>query len=191
MKLSLFIRNKEFHISCGDFAHIYKVTESREMADNIPLFLKDALDSVNFEQCDEIIYSSGPASFTTARIMNSLIKGLAISRPDLKFTGISNFLTYLHIASQTLSDGILAIPTMRGDYFTVVFKNGELGDLELFNEFDSDVILDTDKKFDNVNLAYIQMNIVNIKIVKINDKYIQSTLDINYGFTPKYRATAS
>ena len=191
MILSLFIRNKEFHVAYGDFAHIYKVTESREMADSVPVFLKEVLDFVAFEECDTVLYSSGPASFTTARIMTSLIKGFAISRADLKFIGISNFLTYLYIASQTKSSGLLAIPTMRGDYFASTYKDDALDDVKLLNDLPTVALLDNSQIFEPANLASVQINIINTNIAIINKEYIQNTLDINYGFTPEYRASAS
>ena len=191
MILSLFIRNKEFHVAWGDFARAYKVNEPREMADSVPMFLKEAIDFVAFEQCNTILYSSGPASFTTARIMTSLIKGIAISRPDLKFVGISNFLTYAHIASQVKDSGMLAIPTMRGDYFVTSYRDGSLTDIKVMNELPTNAFLDDDHVFDVKNLASMQIGAINANTAAINSKYMQTSLDINYGFTPEYRASAS
>ena len=191
MILSLFIRNKEFHVAYGEFAHIYKVNESREMADSVPMLLKEVLDSVAFDECDDVLYSSGPASFTTARIMTSLVKGIAISQPALKFTGISNFLTYLYIALQTKSSGLLAIPTMRGDYFATAYQDDVLEDEIIMSELPKHAVLDNDQMFELANFASVQINIINTNIAIINKKYTQNTLDINYGFTPEYRASAS
>ena len=189
MILSLFLRNKEFHVSCGEFEHIYKVTESREMADNVPAFLKETMDHIDFSKCSKVIFSSGPASFTTARIMNSLVKGLKISAPNLDFLGISNFLTYLYIASQHNSEGSIALPTMRGDYFYAAFSEKKLSDIEIFSDLNQNTILDSNEIFDNINMSTIQEKLSDDNIVKMNPNYIQNSLDINYGFTPEYKST--
>lgn len=182
--ISLFIRNKEFHVYNKNFLNIYSVPESRQLSDFIPMFLKDFLARV--PKFDEVIYSSGPGSFTTVRIMNALLKGLFISNPSLKFTGISNFLTYFKAAP--LPPTTIAIPTMRGDYFTCNFKNDKIINSQISTLSDpTKFCIDSSPFFDNINLASVQYSILNTELSNQNSNYITNFLQINYGFTPEYK----
>lgn len=187
MTLSLFIRNQEFYICFGDVSRIYEPASARNLADSIPVFLADFLEKVDFPSCRKVIFSSGPASFTTSRIMNSVVKGLAVSRPGLEFIGISNFLTYMYIASSSRPSGCLAIPTMRGDYFCVKYCDGQLGNIEILDTLLQSVILDNNEVFENINLANIQRAVIDSGVFKTNSSFTTRSLDVDYGFTPEYK----
>lgn len=187
MTLSLFIRNQEFHVCFGDVSRIYEPASARNLADSMPVFLADFLENVDFSLCRKVIFSSGPASFTASRIMNSVVKGLAVFRPDLEFFGISNFLTYMYIASRSRPDGCIAIPTMRGDYFCVEYCDGRLGSIKVADTLFQLVILDNNEIFENINLANIQHAVIDSEVFKLNPSFMSRSLDIDYGFTPEYK----
>ena len=192
MTISLFIRNKEFQVSTEGFNDIYKVNESRELADNIPVFLKDFISKIAISNIEKVIYSAGPASFTTIRIINSVLKGLLVSYPNVKFVGVSNFLTYMAISSKISADGIIAIPTMRGDYFTCEYSNKKilttgLLDTQSIEKYKTSIFFDNDNIYDDINLSKLQKSILNSDFNIENSNYIKNSLEIDYGFTPEYK----
>lgn len=186
MILSLFIRDKEFHICSGDFEQICKIEETKKMADKIPVCFKEFISQINFREVDTILYSSGPASFTTARIMNSMLKGIKVTCQSMKFIGISNFITYLSILLQRSEQGMIAIPTMRGDYFVCTYLGNKLSEMKLEATPKDGIIYSNDKMFNNINLALQQYNICNHDILLNNSNFVTYDLSINYGITPEY-----
>lgn len=192
MTISLFIKNKEFHVFGENFENVYGVNESRELADNLPVFLKDAISKDGNSDFETVIYSAGPASFTTVRIINSLLKGLLVARPALKFVGVSNFLTYMVIASKVSSRGILAIPTMRGDYFTSEYNDEKLQNpkilgLQNIEKHEGKVFFDEDTIYNDINLSKVQKSMLNSNFAVENSGCIKKSLEIDYGFTPEYK----
>ncbi|MDR1390896.1 MAG: hypothetical protein LBI95_00795 [Holosporales bacterium] len=202
--LSIFIKNKEFHIASDEFNDIYEVSESRALADTIPLFIKDVLlkrishlGNSDFKkgeiiEVDEVVYPSGPASFTTMRIIGAVVKGMSVANPKTKFWGISNFLTLLSISNAFSKKGIIALPTMRGDYFTSEYINDKLSKMQLrdakcISNYQGNTYFDNSDIFDNMNLACRQKEIVNSNLSICNSAYIKNTTEIEYGFTPEYK----
>lgn len=190
MILSLFIRDKEFHICSGDFEQICKIEETKKMADKIPVCFKEFISQIDFRKVGTILYSSGPASFTTARIMNSMLKGIKVTSPDMKFIGVSNFITYLSIVLQKSEQGTIAIPTMRGDYFVCAYLGNKLSEMKLEVTPHEGTIYSNDKIFNNINLALQQYNIYNHNILLNNKNFVTCNLSINYGITPEYTCPA-
>lgn len=187
MILSLFIRDKEFHLSCNGFEQLCKIAETRGMADKVPEIFRTFIKQINFSEIDTILYSSGPASFTTARIMNSMLKGIKVVHPGMKFVGISHFVTYLSIIMKQHTQGAIAIPTMRGDYFICRFVGSQLDKMHISNEISNDdVITSNSLLLSNINLATQQYCINNGDIFKRNMDFITYILEIDYGITPEY-----
>lgn len=187
MILSIFIRGKEFYVYTNTgISQIFTVSESRYLADNVVSFLASVLKN---DKLKKVIYSAGPGSFTTVRIINSILKGLYISDSSIEFIGVSNFLTYLSVVSKISNEGTIAIPTMRGDYFTCTYNEQILREqnIQNINEYSSNIYEDNNKVFENVNLAKIQNDILNSEFSPLNKKYIYSKIEINYGFTPEYK----
>lgn len=192
MNISIFLKDKEFHIVCGDLEDIYIETETKNLADNIPLFISDIISKCSINNLENLIYSSGPCSFTSIRIINSIVKAFAISFPTAKFCGISHFLTYLKVLNETYSKGTIGIPTMRGDYFTSRFNNNKLEKIDIENlskEYllnNELIFVENSGLFSNINLAKIQLGLFNTSLFLQNSQFINTDLRINYGFTPEY-----
>lgn len=192
MTISFFLQNNRFCVYSEQYSQIYEVAEMRKMADNIALFLKDVTLNANFSHYKRIVYSSGATSFTTARIIYSLLKGLRITFPALTFLGISHFLTYLTIFNKKSPSGIITIPTMRGDYFICEYTQSLLSpakilSIDTLKQSTQNVFFIEKSDFNNLNLAKIQFQLLNTLTLAQNLNFINNDLKIDYGFTPEYK----
>ena len=189
---SFFINNEYCHIYTNEKSHIYKLSQLNKMADKVPMYIKNSLPKYKLSK---IIYSAGPLSFTTLRVINSIIKGIKIVNKDIEFIGVSNFLTYLSLIQTNNDEGLIAIPTYRGDYFTCTYdSNKKLSDilicnLEYFNNVAYKLILTNDISilFKNMNLAQQQFKILYNNISVINNKFISNSTEIIYNITPVFK----
>lgn len=190
MIISLFLKGKEFHVFWGNQEYIYTEKESRNLGDNIPSFIGGILKKQPISNLKQLIYSSGPASFTSARIINSVIKGFALSFPETKFIGISNFLTYYYLTNEADSELTIAIPTMRGDYFTAHVKDSKITEMTVASfsgePTNNKIVFEDDPRFSGVNLARDQFDLLNTNLIIDNPAFVNTDLRINYGFTPQY-----
>jgi tRNA A37 threonylcarbamoyladenosine modification protein TsaB len=194
MYISIFIRGKEIHISTTEFEKVYSVEENRHLADRSPVFLKDAIMNNADKNIEGIIYSSWPHTFTTSRIITSIVKGMVICDNNIEITGVSSFLVYLALISANThgGDGIISIPTMRGDYFTCEYHDNKLDEMKISSIHDLEntslpIYYETDFIFKGQNLASIQKQILNSTISHVNLTYISDKLDIHYSYTPIYK----
>jgi tRNA A37 threonylcarbamoyladenosine modification protein TsaB len=195
--LSYFLRGNEFHVATGGFSNIYRVLENRAMADNVASFINDALAKSSNEPIKTVIFQSGPASFTSRRIINSVAKGLAIFDKNIDFIGISSFLTYFSIASKVATQGIICIPTMRGDYFACEYdsktiKKSKILDVASIAKCSISVYFEENLIFGGGNLAEIQKMASDLMLAKSDSILIDNChvrrgiLNIDYGYTPEY-----
>lgn len=190
--LSLFINNGYFHIYTYEHSYIYKLSQLNKMADKVPMYIKNSLPSYKLKK---IIYSSGPLSFTTLRVVNSIIKGIKIVNKDTEFIGVSNFLTYLSLIETNNTEGLIAIPTYRGDYFICTYNSDKklseisICNLDYFNNVAYKLILtnDIDILFKNMNLAQQQFKILYNDISIINKEFINNSTEIIYNITPIFK----
>lgn len=173
-------------------SHIYTLSQLNKMADKVPMYVKDSLPSCKI---DKVIYSAGPLSFTTLRVVNSIIKGIKIVNKNIEFVGVSNFLTYLSIINTNNSEGLIAIPTYRGDYFICTYDSNKklseisICNLEDFNNVAYKTILTNDISilFKNMNLAQQQFKILYNNISFINKEFITDSTEVIYNITPIFK----
>ena len=188
---SFFINNEYCHIYTSEKSYIYKLSQLKKMADKVPMYIKNSLPSYRLKK---IIYSSGPLSFTTLRVINSIIKGIKIVNKDIEFIGISNFLTYLSIIKTNNTEGLIAIPTYRGDYFICTYNSDKklsdisISSLENFNNVANKLLLTNDISilFKNMNLAQQQFKILYSNISIINKEFINTSTEVIYNITPVF-----
>ena len=155
---SFFINNECCYIYTDNSSYTYKLSQLNKMADKVPMYIKNSLPNYKIEK---VLYSAGPLSFTTLRVINSIIKGIKIVNKNIEFIGISNFLTYLSLIKTDNTEGLIAIPTYRGDYFICTYNSHEklseisISNLEYFNNVAYKTILTSDisNLFKNINLA--------------------------------------
>ncbi|MDR3030995.1 MAG: hypothetical protein LBU35_01255 [Holosporales bacterium] len=190
MILSFFLRLKECHIYTNTFSKIYKITETREVADNILCFIQEAIENNENRDIEKLIFSSGPGSFTSVRIVNSIAKGLYIVNKATKFISVSSFLTYLY--SLSTGEGLIAIPTMRGDFFVAeyydnILKEFEILSIEDIGKYRKNTIFEFDEAFNSQNLARNQFKVLSSELAVKNKSLVSDLLHVSYGFTPEYK----
>lgn len=177
MILSIFLHDNQFHIASEYDAEIYNVTDKRKMADNIMLFIDGFLKNANISDVDKIVFPNGPASFTSIRIINSLVKGLCIAKPDIKHIGVSNFLTYIYVKNKP--SGTVSIPTQRGDFFVADYFDWQIKKTYLS---DQNCTISIEK-----NLAKAQIDLLDSDMVAKNSNFITQDFVLDYGFTPVFK----
>jgi tRNA A37 threonylcarbamoyladenosine modification protein TsaB len=166
---------------------VYEVAERRMMADHVVFFINDAIQKSAGDGIKTLIYQSGPTSFTTHRIINSIVKGFIIANRKLELIAVSSFLTYFLIASKEASNGLLCIPTMRGDHFTCEYKGSVFSAIKVQGDHQittaaSQIFFEDSSIFNGINLASHQINTMTSKNVDTN-----KIPEINYGHTLEYR----
>ena len=190
--LSLFINNGYCHIYTHENSYIYKLSQLNKMADKVPMYIKNSLPNYKLSK---IVYSAGPLSFTTLRVINSIIKGIKIVNKNIKFVGVSNFLTYLSLIETNNIKGLIAIPTYRGDYFVCTYDSNKklseisICNLDYFNNVACKLVLTNDISsiFPNMNLAQQQFKILYNDISIINKEFISNSTEIIYNITPIFK----
>lgn len=192
MILSLFLRGKEFFISTESFSEVYTVLETRELADNIVDFLSVFLKKQSNQEIEKVVFSSGPGSFTSVRVLNSIVRGLYVAYPKIDFTSVSSFLPYFYSIYRTNSEGIIAVPTMRGDFFVSKFINQTLLETKVcsseeINKYGCKIYYDNDEAFNCLNLAKLQIELLNSNIAEFNSSLISNSLDVDYGYCPEFK----
>jgi tRNA A37 threonylcarbamoyladenosine modification protein TsaB len=149
-----------------------------------------AIEKVITNEENEIIFSSGPDTFTSMRVIGSIIKGISLCAPQVTFLAISNFLTLFSLVPNDIDFGIIAIDTMRGDFYCMDFTGMLLTNYRLIKKEElcsNNNFIIYNKNVNNVNLAKIQINMLNSEKFNINQHLIAKSLKINYGTTPQYK----
>ena len=191
--LSFFLCNNCCHIFSPNTSRMHALSDAYKIADVAPLLLSDEIRNKNITK---VIYSAGVLTFTTQRIVNSIIKALKLVNPNVRFISVSNFLTYFHANKDCKA---IAINSYCGSFYYREVIDGKLSgqstdSLENLESKYKNVIIDADLLNNNVNLAYMQYvalcdyfngeipNIINDK-----DGLIKESVDIEYSSTPIYK----
>lgn len=162
---------------------IYKVSEQHKIADLTPLFLGN-----EFRNLDKVIFPLEPLSFTTVRVVNSVVKALKIVYPATCFIGISNFLTYFHAVNENCD--AIAINSYRGDFYYRSITDGKFSQQaiatmdELKHKYKKP-IFDVDLLRDDTNLAFVQYSALYSSYA--DKEFIREGTEIEYVYTPHYR----
>lgn len=164
---------------------IYKVSEQHKIADLIPFFLSSELQNVN-----KVVFPLGPLSFTTVRIVNSVIKALKIAHPNTKFIGVSNFLTFFYVVHGNCD--VIAINSYRGDFYyrsviNAVFSKQSVGSMDEIKQIYKNPVFDTDLLLSGNNLAFAQYATLYERYSCNNRFLIRETTDVEYATTPIYK----
>ena len=189
MKLSLFLRGKTCCVATDSDQELLECKDSKSVSDEFVPLIEKILDKN--EENFTLIVSSGPSSFTSVRVLNSIAKGILIVKKNAKVISVSSFLPYLY-AIKNCEKGVIAISTMRGDFFCMNFSekklsNFRISSLENLNKNDDKIFFDNDKYFDGVNFAKIQIDLLDDKSLYLNEILIKNELKIDYGFEPEYK----
>ncbi|MDR0640559.1 MAG: hypothetical protein LBF65_02410 [Holosporales bacterium] len=186
MTLSYFIRGKEFHVEHGDVSEIREASQTHELADKIIKFLSN-LSGV--KDIKKVILQSGPASFTTLRSIYSIVKGISVTNKDIEIVTVPSFLTYLSIASRYSNSGLLAIPTMRGDFFTCRYVNNMLDKMIIRHIGNTEDHLYTENNtiFNSINLASRQKELIDTELFPRNTFRITDNAEIIYEDSTIYK----
>ena len=194
--LSIFLREKEFHICAGDFSSIYSVLSIRDFADSCPEFLQNALKESGAQPVDKIIFPFGGASFTTVRIVNSIVKGILVFNDSAKTISVSTFLPYLYALMRHhtyFSEGLIALPTMRGDFFVVnfcscVITKKNIMSAEEISNCKTNIFYSDDEIFRDVNFAQIQKELVcDDEFLQSNKSFVSDSAEAFYEHSPEYK----
>ncbi len=193
MKLSICLRGKIcYAATSSENALVHESENLRSVSDDIVPFIRDVIDGKEGE-ISELIVSAGPGSFTSIRVLNSIARGILITKPSISVVSVSNFLPYLMILRQhKKDDGIIAIPTMRGDFFCMDFLddsiyNYRVCDEDVLQDTYQNVYFDDSEIFNSHNFAGVQLEILGSNIANINKNLIHNNLDVVYGFDPEYK----
>ncbi|MDR1233696.1 MAG: hypothetical protein LBJ92_00900 [Holosporales bacterium] len=180
--MSYFIKGKMFHVEHGNFSKIYEVSQANELADKVVKFLSDLIHQKNIKDIRKIILQSGPMSFTSLRIIYSITKSISVINRNIEIVSVPSFLTYLSIVSAYSKNGILAIPTMRGDFFTCQYRGNILYDVKVqcVENMKDQLYIEDDEIFDGINLAVKQREIINTRLFYKNLKSTNNNIKIIY-----------
>ena len=181
--LSFFIISNCCHVYSENKLRIHKIAEPHRIADLIPLFLSTELQSI-----DKVVFPLGPLSFTTVRIVSSIVKALNIVYPNAKFIGVSNFLTFFYAVRKNCD--VIAINSYRGDFHyrsvtNDTFSEQAVGVADEIRQAYKNPLFDTDLLSSDTNLAFAQY--ASLYAGCTNEELIRETTDIEYAFTPIYR----
>jgi tRNA A37 threonylcarbamoyladenosine modification protein TsaB len=138
----------------------------------------------------KIVFSSGPDTFTSIRVIGSIVKGISLCAPQMTFLAVSNFLTLFSLVPKNINSGGISIDTMRGDFYGmdftgVLLTNYRLLRKEEWRENDSYVLYNNE--IDDRNLAVAQVKMLDSAKFKANQHLVSKSLKINYGTIPRYK----
>lgn len=194
MILSIFLKGNTCYVATEHIEESFVCDEIREVSDVFVPLIKKVLAKSNCFEVSKFIVSAGPGSFTSVRVLNSIAKGVLVAHSNkIPCVSVSSFLTYLEVLSDKVIDAIIAISTMRNDFFCMDVGLGyKLSNFRILKEQD---LISVDKKvfFDNsgvfcgCNLAAAQIRSLDSDKRLNNIELIDSFIKPVYGFAPRYK----
>lgn len=182
--LSIAICNNKCYIATEQFTNSVVCQDIRNTSE----VMLDLMTQTTSKKFDTLIFSSGPGSFTTMRVIGSIVKGIRLCHPNIEIVAISTFLSLFSLVPLDQLNGSIAINTLRGNFYCMDFHQ-----LKLYNERIIDSTLtnnafffDTELISSEINLAEQQINLLNTDKFIQNQQLIQYSTNINYGTRPTY-----
>ncbi len=148
----------------------------------------ELLTQIITDKFDTLIFSSGPESFTTMRVIGSVVKGIKLCYPNIEIIAISTFLSLFSIISLNQQNGSIAINTRRGDFYCMDFHELRLYNKRIINSNfkRNTVFIDAELTRNKINLAEQQIKLLNTEKFIQNQQLIQHFTNIDYGTNPIY-----
>ncbi|MDR2074767.1 MAG: hypothetical protein LBP31_00930 [Holosporales bacterium] len=178
--LSIFVNGHKYFVSSKKCAE--KILGSENVI--------SVIQKIMSKNEDEIIFSSGPDTFTSMRAIGSIMKGMSLCAPQMTFLSISNFLTLFSLVPNDVTFGTIAINTMRGDFYCMSFTGMLLNNYRLIREEElnsnDDYVL-YNNKIENKNLATVQIEMLKSEKFNANVRLVSKSTEINYGIIPQYK----
>ncbi|MDR1488659.1 MAG: hypothetical protein LBI26_02885 [Holosporales bacterium] len=161
MILSIFIRGTNCYIANESEEVRTQCDSIQNVSEDLIVFMQNFLEKFSSKIIEKLVISSGPSSFTSMRVLNSIAKAFGLSLRNVKLVFISSFRTYLFSLPPSIRSGTIAISTMREDFFCMDFLNKELLNYRIspFIKEVSDFFRDSDPIFDRANLASVQLKV--------------------------------
>jgi tRNA A37 threonylcarbamoyladenosine modification protein TsaB len=163
MILSCCLRENELHVLAGEISKIHHIDNVRDIADIAPMLIHNTIAENSIQDVSKIVYPVGPGSFTAIRTMSSIAIGFSIANPIIEIIGVSSFSAYSFVAEKISRDYVIAIPTMRGDFFVYessksALENYDITNTENIPQNSGAVFYPNSEIFTNVNLAVAQIH---------------------------------
>lgn len=179
MRLSIFMSYNEC-FAATDGMRLARTCDANNKASEV---LVSMLELLIASKVTHIFFPSGPHSFTSTRIIHSIVSGLKIVNPNMKLTAVSCFLTYA-AALKRNDPYTIAISTRKGDFYCMDCIDGILQNYRVAVP-DGVVFYDSAEFY--ANLASLQLNIQNNSLFEKNKELVTDSTDINYSATPVYK----
>jgi tRNA A37 threonylcarbamoyladenosine modification protein TsaB len=178
--LSIFVNGHKYFVSSEKYAEEILGLEN----------VVSVIQKIMSKNENKVVFSAGPDTFTSMRVIGSIVKGISLCAPQMTFLSISNFLTLFSLVPNDIDSGTIAIDTMRGDFYCMDFTGILLNGYRLIREEElssnNGYVLYNNKIRDK-NLAISQIETLKNEKFKANMHLISKSIGINYGNTPQYK----
>ncbi|MDR0552626.1 MAG: hypothetical protein LBG13_00855 [Holosporales bacterium] len=187
--LSIFLNNKKCYAATNESRAMIECSTIQKVSD---VFIPMLSNLPEIREINKIIFPIGPGSFTSIRVINSVVKGFSIVG-HRELIPVSSFLPFFIALPESIKTGTIAISTGRGDYFCAQFNNNiierELSIVSSVYDLQN-AFLDKDEIFADINLADVMLtNIDSPKAaLNINNSSNKTPCEPTYGFSPNYTA---
>jgi tRNA A37 threonylcarbamoyladenosine modification protein TsaB len=191
MIVSLFLSSTKYSLAVDDLTYTIEILAPRNTSSEVIQSLADLFAKRNVKNVKEIIYSSGPGSFTSLRVAASIASGLSLVFKNAKMFAMPTFLPYAYILHKKDITGTIAIDSRIGTYHIIDYKGRTLKNYTIINKTTAleqeNIFFEDDSVFAEVDFSIIQIELLNSDFYTANNKFVKQGLQLSYGSTPKYK----
>jgi tRNA A37 threonylcarbamoyladenosine modification protein TsaB len=185
--LAIFLNGKKCYAATRQTEKTIECGSVRTVSDVLVPMLSEFHE---ISEVNRVIFPVGPGSFTSIRVVLSVIKGFSIAGASrISLSPVSSFLPFFLALPESVKTGTLAISTGRGDYFCSRFDafiiENQFSIISSISEIE-DIFLDSDEIFSNVNLAGVMLRNIDSPRAIANTRNATSLDEPVYGFSPDY-----